>query len=165
MKLKPVQFSDSVVGAGEAVRKNVILYVEDDDENWKTTDLWLAGKFSLIRARDAKEFGSLLLRTYQNNLLAVLMDIQLHGSQLNGLELTRLLRGTYPRDALGEELLTVPVLKRVPIIVVTAYGSVYSQKEIAAAGADTLLTKPVDFEKLLGLLTKLISDKILNTPR
>jgi len=158
--MKPVQFSDTKPWEGKEGRKNVILYVEDDEENWKTTDLWLSGKFNLVRAKDAQEFG-LLVRTYQSNLLAILMDIQLHGSQLNGLELTRLVRGTFPRETLTEELARVPVLKRVPIIMVTAYAAVYSPQEITEAGADTLITKPVEFEKLVGLLTKLIIDRTL----
>jgi two-component system cell cycle response regulator DivK len=158
--MKPVQFNDSKASEGKDPRKNVILYVEDDDENWQTTDLWLCGKYNVVRAKDAQEFVQ-LVHTYQSNLLAILMDIQLHGSALNGLELTRLLRGELPRDNLAEELASAPILKRIPIIVMTAYAGTYSEKQIKEAGADTLLTKPVDFEKLLHLLTKLFISKTL----
>ena len=70
-----------------------LLYVEDEDENWTVAELRLRGRFNMVRAAtDAQACEA--VRKYGPTLHAVLMDIQLKGSQLDGIKLCRLFRGS-----------------------------------------------------------------------
>jgi CheY-like chemotaxis protein len=124
----------------------LVLYVEDDDENWNVTELRLRPKFRLIRARTDIEACE-ALRANADQLLAVLMDIELKGSALSGVQLTKLLRGqTLEREppSYARALPTVDV----PIIFVTAYGDRYPEKDLLIMGGNQVILKPVDFPKL-----------------
>jgi CheY-like chemotaxis protein len=59
--------------------------------------------------------------------------VDLDMPRMNGLELTRRLKGQYPG---------------VPVMMITAYAQFYSPGEILAAGVDAFLQKPVDFARL-----------------
>lgn len=78
--------------APEAVPQQLVLYVEDEPANWEVTELRLRKKFKLLWARTDRE-AIALVRQYGPQLHAVLMDVQLQGSALDGLALTRLFRG------------------------------------------------------------------------
>jgi CheY-like chemotaxis protein len=84
---------------------------------------------------------------------ALLLDIQLQGSKLDGVRLSKLIRGKLP----DEEVPSYARHSRVfttPIIFVTAYGSRYTQQEIIAAGGDMMVTKPVNFVALCTALAR-----------
>lgn len=130
-----------------------VLYVEDEDENWELAQLWLEGRYELLRARDAQSTCD-VVRAAGNTLHAILMDIQLSGSALDGIQLTRLLRGKLPPSELPAVVGEVPVVQ-VPIFFVTAYGGRYQESELRAAGGDRLLPKPVDFDSLCAVLDSL----------
>jgi len=132
-----------------------VLYVEDEDENWELAQLWLEGRYELLRARDARSTCE-VVRAAGRTLHAILMDIQLSGSALDGIQLTRLLRGTLPPDELPADVGEVPVVQ-VPIYFVTAYGGRYQEDELRAAGGTRLLPKPVDFDSLAEVLDALPS--------
>ena len=82
------------------------------------------------------------------------MDIQLSGSTLNGVDITKILRGR----GLG----TVPAFaenadcKNARIIFVTAYSARYSRNELVEAGGDEMLSKPVNFRRLSMTISKLL---------
>src|SRR5690349_17818615 len=82
-----------------AVRREVLLYVEDDDDNWRVAQLRLSDGYELIRARNSAE-ACKALEYRGSELSAILMDIELRGSDLDGVQLTQLVRGKIPRSKL-----------------------------------------------------------------
>jgi CheY-like chemotaxis protein len=131
-----------------------VLYVEDDDDNWQVAQLRLGGSYALSRARDAAEACQLLCER-GHEFSAILMDVGLSGSDLNGVELTELIRGKLRRDRVPEYAKNVPVLSTVPIIFVTAHGAKYSDAMLLLSGGDRVIPKPVDFAALSLALTQL----------
>lgn len=127
-----------------------ILYVEDTDENFDVVQLRLGRAYSLVRAASDREACAVL--RHPERLYAVLMDIELAGSRLNGIQLTRLVRGTLSPAERPDYAADVPV-SAVPILFVSAYGSNYRSAELQSAGADDILAKPVDFTRLSLALT------------
>lgn len=122
-----------------------VVYVEDDPENWVVAELRLGARFQLIWAKTDVEACE-LFRAMGDEISAVLMDIELRGSALSGVELTRALRGQvdakWPAYAQG-----LPVL-RAPVFFLTAYAAKFTQDELRQAGGNRLLTKPVNFGQL-----------------
>ena len=125
---------------------DLVLYVEDEQENRDVAELRLGAKYELLLAKNAEE-ACKIFRERGEELSAVLMDIQLKGSSLDGIQLTKLIRGTLSEDALPEYAREMPILK-VPVIFVTAYGQKYTEEELKGAGGDQLIPKPVDFTAL-----------------
>jgi len=128
-----------------------VLYVEDEEDNWIVTELQLRRRFRLTWARDDREACE-QLRQAARPPHAILMDIQLRGAALDGIQLTRVLRGLAvppetPEYARGLSQLAAP------IIFVTAYGARYSEQELLAAGGSAVINKPVDFVALSLALT------------
>ena len=122
-----------------------VLYVEDNDDNWEIVQLRLSRSYALQRAKTDREACAALQDP--NAFYAVLMDIELAGSRLDGIKLTRLLRGALPDAERPEYAHTVPV-STVPVLFMTAFGSAYTLEALRSAGADDVLLKPVDFTKL-----------------
>lgn len=84
----------------------------------------------------------------QNPYDAILMDIQM--PVMDGLESTRTIREAERRQrASGSSP------ERIPIIAITAGAMNDEQTECFVAGMDDYLSKPIDFEKLQGLLVRL----------
>jgi len=131
--------------------KQHILYVEDEDMNWEVTHLSLRDKFSLTRAASAEEAFALLGK---QKFDLILMDIQLSGSALNGIEITQILKGlaaqATPSFARGADC------QGARIIFVTAYSARYTKDELLQAGGDDLITKPVDFTRLSLAISRLL---------
>jgi CheY-like chemotaxis protein len=88
------------------------------------------------------------------------MDIQLKGSQLDGIQLTKLCRGTLPAELMPAYARGVPVIKT-PILFVTAFAELYSEAELLAAGGDRVITKPVEFGQITIALTQLHLERTL----
>lgn len=127
-----------------------ILYVEDEDENWEVAELFLGRTYDVIRARNDREACAAVIE-HGKSISAVLMDIQLQGSILDGVKLVRLFRGKLSLTEQPVFAQNVPTLN-VPILFVTAYGARYSESELCAAGGDRMIKKPVDFIQLTALL-------------
>lgn len=126
-----------------------ILYVEDELSNWEVAELRLSKRFKLLWASTAQQACD-LIRSNNGQFHAVLMDIQLKGSELDGIALTQLFRGkrvdNVPAFAQG-----LPKVE-CPIFFITAFGTLHARGELVDAGGDDLVTKPVDFLKLSNLL-------------
>lgn len=129
-----------------APTKPLVLYVEDDADTFTLAQLRLQQRYELVNA-PTDVAAAELLKQHGDSLYAVLMDVELQGSKLDGLMLVRALRGmslpgvpAYARD--------IPVLPHLPIIVMTAYVTRYSEAEVKALGANHFLTKPIDFTRL-----------------
>jgi len=142
---------------GPTAGKQKILYVEDEDTNWEVTQLSLRDKFSLQRASTAAEAFACLTK---EKFDLILMDIQLSGSDLNGIEITQSLRGLLSNG--------VPKYARnvdcqgARIIFVTAYSARYTKEELIEAGGDDLITKPVDFTRLSLAISRLLVREAFN---
>lgn len=131
--------------------KEKVLYVEDEDTNWEVAELSLRGRYDLVRARNARECFE-LLKKHKYEL--VLMDIQLSGSELDGVQITNILKGLYAEEA--PEFTTGVRLQGAPIVFMTAYAARYSKAELLEAGGDELVTKPVDFTRLALVVSRLM---------
>jgi len=88
------------------------------------------------------------------------MDIELGGSRLNGIQLTKLIRGTLSDSELPEYAKNVPLLE-VPVLFVTAYGDAYPRSDLLACGANDVLSKPVNFTQMNIALANLYINRVL----
>lgn len=136
-----------------ARKREALLYVEDDDDNWVVTELRLRNVYELVRAATSEQACSVLARRGRE-FAAILMDIELRDSELNGVELTQLLRGKSTRQNLPAYARTAPVLET-PILFVTAHGAKYSDAFLLNAGGSKVIPKPVNFGELNIALTQL----------
>lgn len=125
--------------------KPLVLYVEDDEDTFRLAQLRLQARYEVLHAPSDRRACE-LLADKGARLYAVLMDVELQGSALDGLALVKLLRGKLTTKPAYAE--PVPVLPHLPIIVMTAYTTRYSEAEVKAMGATHFLTKPIDFTRL-----------------
>lgn len=125
-----------------------ILYVEDEDPNWQVTELHLRGKYQLVRARNSAEAFAAIER---ESFGLILLDIQLAGSDLDGIQICRAIRsGLRPGMPRREAIM------RTPIVFVTAYAARYDKPALIEAGGDDVVTKPVDYTRLLLVSSRLL---------
>jgi len=134
-------------------KRDLILYVEDDDENWDVAEYRLSRSFDMLRA-PTSERACHWVRERGAEISVILMDIELRGSELNGTELTELLRGRPAKRPLPDYAQDMPLVTK-PIIFVTAHGARYSDVELMLFGADKVIAKPVNFAALNLALTSL----------
>jgi CheY-like chemotaxis protein len=151
--------SDARSRLPRGLRPDVLLYVEDDDDNWEVAELRLGKHYAMLRARD-DEGACRILRERRGEIDIILMDIELRGSTLNGVELTELLRGTHKvqRADLPAYARGLPVISK-PIIYVTAHNARYSNVRLLLSGADKVIPKPGDFTALQVALSELLLDR------
>lgn len=128
-------------------RQDVILYVEDEPDNREVAALRLRRRYELLLAENDQQACD-ILASRGSELSAILMDIQLKGSTLDGIQLVKLLRGKLEKTGLPSWARAVPTLATVPVLFVTAYSARYSEAELIAAGGNRLVTKPVNFSEL-----------------
>lgn len=88
------------------------------------------------------------------------MDIQLQGSLLSGIQLTRLFRGKSIDRPLPAYAQGLPILNA-PIIFLTAYGESFSDGELETAGGNRIFSKPVNFSQLNLVLAQAALTKTL----
>lgn len=141
------------------VRRELLLYVEDDDDNWEVAEYRLSEAYDIIRAATAEE-ACRLVRERRNEIDLILMDIELRGSDLNGVELTELLRGnSLPASkAIPHYARNLPPMSK-PVIYVTAHGKRYTSVQLMLSGADKVIAKPVNFADLRNAVSELIQDR------
>lgn len=129
-----------------------VLYVEDDAENRLVAQLNLSDRCDLsFAATDIQACEA--IRKNAGALDAILMDIELKGSVLDGMKLTQLLRGSLNPLLLPPYARGMPVLD-IPIFYITAFGDTFSMEELERTGANWLVAKPVDFTQLMLALTQ-----------
>lgn len=130
----------------------LVLYVEDNDDNWSVAEMRLEKIYRLVRARNDREAVE-LARKHHDELYVVLMDIELQGSTLDGVALTRLLRGKLPLSETPLFARDVPTVDA-PIVFATAYHTNLTE-ELRAAGGSFVVPKPVEFMRLVSQLTSM----------
>lgn len=132
-------------------RRERLLYVEDDATNRSVTELWLAPSYDLYTATNDVEACEAVIE-HHAQLSCILMDIQLQGSRLNGIQLASLFRGKLSGVPIPAYARFVPRLE-IPIFFLTAYGEEFSDADLEAAGGNRIIAKPVDFARLNLALT------------
>ncbi len=137
-------------GSGPVRRRARVLYVEDEADNYNVVELKLGSRYELLWAKNDAEAID-LLTAHGRELQAILMDIQLQGSQLDGIELTRAIRDIRSDDE-SESLPVLDVPKQVPIIFVTGCVGKYTREELKSCGGNALVAKPIDFHELSAVL-------------
>ena len=154
---RPHSRADGSKAGGESV-KPPILYVEDENTNWEIASLSLSDRYRVTRAKNSQEAFDLIRSTQFD---VILMDIQLMGSDLNGIEITQLLKGLTTNA--GLPYTRGVTVKETPIIFVTAYSARYTKQDLVQAGGDDLITKPVDFTRLTLAMSRLMVRKARDT--
>ena len=147
----------SATGPIRAKTRRKLLYVEDDVLNQEVAELWLAEHYELVFALNARQALS-MLREQCEQIEAILMDIELKGSELDGVELTKVLRGQdlgrplppFAREELAQ--CDQDAIREIPVFFVTAYAN--RVKDPTALGADGVVTKPINFFDLQMRLTQ-----------
>lgn len=140
-----------------------LLYVEDERMLWRITRHKLSPRYEVHCAANDREAVD-LFRQHHGTLEAIIMDIDLRGSTLDGAELTRLFRGTLDPAKTPDFARGVPAT-RVPIIFVTAYSDRYDEEKVRLVGAQGLLTKPIDFAALSLGLTRMHLERLGHSRR
>jgi CheY-like chemotaxis protein len=91
------------------------------------------GRFTMDFAQSAASALQLISEAGSASLILILSDINMPG--MSGLELLPKAKAARPD---------------VPIIMITAYGDAETKRKALEAGAEALLTKPIDFVSLRG---------------
>ncbi|MGE0786566.1 MAG: response regulator [Sandaracinaceae bacterium] len=136
----------------EADGRAPVLYVDVDDNSFEQTSARLRQAYQLLRAQKDREACD-LIRDRHRDLVAVLLDVDMPGSVLDGILLTRILRGRVPPQAVPPFARNLPELD-VPIVLVTGRRDSYADADMRAYGGDRLIQKPVEIHKLTLTITE-----------
>ena len=117
-----------------------ILYVEDNDDNvyMLKMRLELTDEFEVLVAEDG-ERGCAMAELERPDL--ILMDLEL--PVIDGWEATRRLKSN-------------PLTRDIPIIALSAHALAGARENALAAGCDEFDTKPVEFDRLLEKVRRLL---------
>jgi two-component system cell cycle response regulator DivK len=120
-----------------------ILYVEDNDDNVYMLKMRfeLLDGFEVLVAENG-EVGCTTAIAELPDLIIMDLDLPI----INGWEATRRLKGN-------------PATNSIPIIALTAHAMAGSREKALAVGCDDFDTKPVDFERLMQKINRLLSKK------
>jgi len=130
----------SELNAGNSNMKMRILIIEDNIESQLILKVYLRDLYSVDIAEDAESgLGFLKANTYD----LLLLDINLPG-KLNG------------EDVL-KEVRNDDILKKMPVIVITAYALKGDRERFINQGANDYLSKPVEKHTLRDTIIKYIS--------
>jgi CheY-like chemotaxis protein len=136
----------------EADGRALVLYVDVDDATFNASGERLRRAYKLVRARHDRDACE-LIRAHNRQLVAVLLDVDMPGSVLDGILLTRILRGLVPSQAVPPFARNLPELD-VPIVLVTERAHSYSEHDMVNYGGDRLMRKPVEIHKLTLTITE-----------
>ena len=119
-----------------------VLYVEDNDDNvyMLKMRLELLNDFEVVTAEDGEKGCAMALSERPD---IILMDLEMPG--VDGWEATRRLKND-------------PKTRDIPIIALSAHALAGSREMALAAGCDEFDTKPVEFERLVATVRRLLAD-------
>ena len=120
-----------------------ILYVEDNDDNvyMLKMRLELLDEFEVLTAGDGEQ-GCDMAAAERPDL--VLMDLEMPG--IDGWEATRRLKSN-------------PQTRDIPVIALSAHALAGSREKALAAGCDEFDTKPVEFDRLLATMRRVLATR------
>jgi len=118
-----------------------ILYVEDNDDNvyMLKMRLELLGDFEVLAAEDGEKGCEIALRERPD---IILMDLEM--PVIDGWEATRRLKGD-------------PQTHDIPVIALSAHAMAGEREKAIAAGCDEFDTKPIEFERLVATVRRLLA--------
>jgi CheY-like chemotaxis protein len=118
-----------------------VLYVEDNDDNiyMLKMRLELLGDFEVVSAEDGEKGCAMALAERPD---VILMDLEM--PVVDGWEATRRLKGD-------------PQTRDIPVIALSAHALAGEREKALAAGADEFDTKPIEFERLVATLRRVIA--------
>jgi CheY-like chemotaxis protein len=120
-----------------------VLYVEDNDDNvyMLKMRLELLGDFEVLAAEDGEK-GCQMAATERPDL--ILMDLEM--PVIDGWEATRRLKSN-------------PRTHDIPIIALSAHALAGEREKALAAGCDEFDTKPVEFERLVATMRRVLAGR------
>ena len=120
-----------------------VLYVEDNDDNvyMLKMRLELLDDFEVVTAEDGQKGCAMALAERPD---IILMDLEM--PLVDGWEATRRLKND-------------PQTRDIPIIALSAHALAGSRERALAAGCDEFDTKPVEFERLVATVRRLLADR------
>jgi CheY-like chemotaxis protein len=120
-----------------------VLYVDDNEDNiyMLKMRLELLSDFEVLSAEDG-ERGCEVAASERPDI--ILMDLEMPGT--NGWEATRRLKSQ-------------PQTRDIPVIALSAHALSGEREKAIAAGCDEFDTKPVEFERLLSTLRRLVAGR------
>jgi CheY-like chemotaxis protein len=118
-----------------------ILYVEDNDDNvyMLKMRLELVGDFEVLAAEDGEKGCEIALRERPD---IILMDLEM--PVIDGWEATRRLKGD-------------PQTHDIPVIALSAHALAGEREKAIAAGCDEFDTKPIEFDRLVATVRRLLA--------
>jgi two-component system cell cycle response regulator DivK len=117
-----------------------VLYVEDNDDNVYMLKMRLELlDFEVLAAEDGEK-GCEMAVTERPDI--ILMDLEM--PVIDGWEATRRLKGN-------------PQTQDIPIIALTAHALAGQREKAIAAGCDEFDTKPIEFDRLVGTVRRLLA--------
>ncbi len=114
--------------------KATILIVDDEEKTRKILKLNFSDKYHILLAKNGEEA---LHHLQREKVHLVLTDLKMPG--MSGLELLQEIQNKY---------------KHIPVIIITAYGSIENAVAAMKLGAYDYIIKPIKIEKLNTLLEK-----------
>ena len=119
-----------------------VLYVEDNEDNvyMLKMRLELLDDFEVVTAEDGEKGCAMALAERPD---IILMDLEM--PLVDGWEATRRLKND-------------PQTRDIPIIALSAHALAGSREKALAAGCDEFDTKPVEFERLVATVRRLLAD-------
>jgi len=120
-----------------------VLYVEDNDDNvyMLKMRLELLDEFEVLVAEDGEK-GCAMAAAERPDV--ILMDLEMPG--VDGWEATRRVKSN-------------PQTRDIPVIALSAHALTGARERALAAGCDEFDTKPIDFERLLATIRRLLAVK------
>jgi CheY-like chemotaxis protein len=120
-----------------------ILYIEDNDDNayMLKMRLELLGDFEVLAAENGEK-GCEIAATEQPDI--ILMDLEM--PVVDGWEATRRLKGN-------------PTTRGIPIIALSAHALAGEREKALAAGCNEFDTKPIEFDRLVATLRRVLASR------
>ena len=120
-----------------------VLYIEDNDDNvyMLKMRLELLGDMEVLAAEDGEK-GCEMAASERPDL--ILMDLEM--PVIDGWEATRRLKGN-------------PETRDIPIIALSAHALAGSREKALAAGCDEFDTKPIEFDRLVATVRRVLAGR------
>ena len=120
-----------------------LLYIEDNEDNLYMLTLWfdVLGDYEIVSASDGAA-GIAMAAAELPDL--ILMDLNL--PEIDGWEAARRLKAD-------------PATRDIPIIALTAHAMAGDREKAIATGCDDFETKPVEFDRLLAKIERVLAAK------